>query len=163
MPTTKPTCVVADDHAIVREAIVLRLLDEGFVDVVSEARNGIEAIEQISMFEPTIALIDLRMPAATGIEVAKFSAASGLATKVIIYSACVDASMVDAARAAGAHGYIAKEAPSELFAATIRAVLAGGEFIDASRPGDAAAPVLATVLERVLGHARQSRPVSEAC
>ncbi|MBC7644447.1 MAG: response regulator transcription factor [Thermoleophilia bacterium] len=140
MLSTLPTCVVADDHAIVREAVVIRLEEESLATVVGEAKNGLEAVELIRLQRPEIALIDLRMPAATGIEVAQAVVAEQLPTMVIIYSACIGTSMVEAAFAAGARGYIAKEASTDIMAVAIRSVLAGNEFVNATRPAVKAPP-----------------------
>ena len=139
-----PTCIVADDHAVVREAVIIRLEEEALAGVIGEARNGLEAINLIRAKRPDIALVDLRMPAATGLEVAQAVAAAQLATKVIIYSACIDTSMVEAALAAGAHGYLAKEAGVGVMSSAFRSVMSGDVFVDASRP--AASPVVTSIV-----------------
>jgi len=94
----------------------MRLEDEGAVNVVAQAVNGLDAIRLIRLHQPDIALVDLRMPAATGIDVAAAVAKEHVPTKVLLVSACVDAAMVARARAAGAHGYLPKDASRSVLA-----------------------------------------------
>lgn len=132
MKAALPTCIIADDHAIVRDIMILRLEEDQVVEIVGSAPNGAAALELIRSLAPDIALLDLRMPAATGIEVARSVRDEGLPTKVIVYSACIEESMVYAAFEAGAHGYISKESSIEAVSAAVECVLTGHPFVDST-------------------------------
>lgn len=106
----------------------MRLDDDGAVEVVAEARDGLEALERIRALRPSIALVDLRMPAAGGIQVARCVRGERLGTRVLLVSACTEPAMVEAAREAGADGYVAKDVPGAEFNRVVRAVLDGAGF-----------------------------------
>src|SRR6187549_2970019 len=80
------TCLVADDHPAVVEAVGDVLVASG-IDVVGRARNGSDAAEQIEAKSPDVALLDLRMPGLTGIEIARRVGRSRPDTSVILYTA----------------------------------------------------------------------------
>src|SRR5581483_11632532 len=75
------TCVVADDHPAVLEAIAALLVDSG-VDVVARARDGDEALAEIEAQRPQVALVDIRMPRLGGIEIARRAKRSAPETAV---------------------------------------------------------------------------------
>jgi len=123
-----PTCIIADDHAVMRDVIRMRLEAGALVEVVGEAADGVEALDLIRSVRPRLALVDLRMPAASGIDVARSVDAEGLATRVVIVSARIDEGMVASAREAGAHGYVAKDATHATFMSVLESALRGDGF-----------------------------------
>ncbi len=133
---TSTTCLVADDHPAMVEA-VCSVLEQHGVDVLGRAANGPEAVEQIEELAPEVALVDLRMPGCSGIEVARRVARVSSATAVILYTAVSDRALLVEALDAGVRGFVLKEAPlADLFRA-VDVVAAGGTYID---------PVLAGLL-----------------
>ena len=60
------TCLVADDHPAVVEAVA-DVLDENGIAIAGRARDGHEALEQIELSKPAVAILDLRMPGLSGI------------------------------------------------------------------------------------------------
>ncbi|MBA3842318.1 MAG: response regulator transcription factor, partial [Actinobacteria bacterium] len=69
-PKTPVTCIVADDHPAVLEAVA-EYITQGGIEVVARGRDGEEALEKIEARKPTVALVDVRMPKLGGIELAR--------------------------------------------------------------------------------------------
>jgi len=116
--------VLADDHAVVRKGIRDFLEEEG-IEVVAEASNGEEVKDLIRTHEPDVAVLDIRMPGATGIEVMRWVREQSLPVKVLILTAYDDDPFVVAALQAGANGYVLKNAEAQQIAASVRAVYQG--------------------------------------
>lgn len=128
--TVRPTCVVADDHPLMREAMALTVNRSGCAQVVGEADTGLQALTLIRRLRPKVALVDLHMDSMSGIDVARQVAQLGLPTRVIIVTAADDPYVVRSAFAAGAHGFVCKGSPTENVAIAISMVCAGRRFVD---------------------------------
>lgn len=128
--------LVADDHPAVVEAVADVLTEHG-IDVVGRARDGDDAVEQIELRKPTVAILDLRMPGQSGIEVARQVARSQSDTAVILYTAFGDRALLTEALDAGARGFVLKEAPLAEVVRAVELVASGRTYVD---------PVLAGVL-----------------
>ena len=127
-------CVVADDHPSVLTAVCAYLIEEG-VDVIARARNGHEALELIKTMTPAVAVVDLRMPGLTGIEVAREVTRLGLTTAVIVFTGDAErAHLVDAV-GAGVRGLVLKEGPLKDLVRAVGIVAAGGTYVDTSLAG----------------------------
>ena len=114
--------VLADDHAVVRKGIRDFLEEDGNIDVLAEAGDGEKVKELIAVLKPDVAILDIRMPGATGIEVTRWIREKGLSVRVLILSAYDDEAFVVAALQAGANGYVLKNAEAEQITAAVRAV-----------------------------------------
>jgi DNA-binding NarL/FixJ family response regulator len=132
----RTTCVVADDHPAVVESVA-GVLEAHGIEVTGRARDGGEAAELIDELSPDVALIDLRMPGLSGIEVARHTGRSAPATAVILYTAFGDRALLTEALDAGARGFVLKEAPLAEVVRAVELVAAGRTYVD---------PVLAGVL-----------------
>lgn len=130
------TCVVADDHPAVVEAVADVLTDNG-IEVPGRARDGTDAVKLIESQRPDVALLDLRMPGLSGIEVARLVGRSAPETAVILYTAFGDRALLTEALDAGARGFVLKEAPLAEVVRAVELVAAGRTYVD---------PVLAGVL-----------------
>lgn len=117
--------VLADDHAVVRKGIREFLEDEPDMQVVAEAADGATARDLILAHLPTVAILDIRMPQATGIDVARWVHAQKLPVGVLILTSYDDDPFVMAAVQAGARGYVLKDAEADQIVAAVRAVAAG--------------------------------------
>ena len=122
-------CLVADDHPAVLAAVCAFLTEEG-IEVVARARNGQEAVEKIESMQPTVAIVDLRMPELSGIEVAREAARTAPATGVILYTGAAEQALLVEAVDAGARGFVLKEAPLADLVRAIETVHAGGTYVD---------------------------------
>ena len=133
----QPTsCLVADDHPAVVEAVA-DVLEENGITVAGRARDGREAVTRIEELQPDVALLDLRMPGLSGIEVARSIQRSAPDTAVILYTAFGDRALLTEAMDAGARGFVLKEAPLAEVVRAVELVAAGRTYVD---------PVLAGVL-----------------
>lgn len=130
------TCLVADDHPAVVEAVADVLTEHGIL-VAGKARDGQDALERIEALKPDVALLDVRMPRLDGIEVARRAARSSPDTAVILYTAFGDRALLIEALDAGARGFVLKEAPLAEVVRAVELVAAGKTYVD---------PVLASVL-----------------
>jgi CheY-like chemotaxis protein len=115
--------VVADDEANIRKLVTLTLKREGYE--ILEATSGDAALELIKAERPELAVLDVRMPGMTGLEVAKALSEDPetAAIPVVVLSASAQESEMEAGLAAGATAYVTKPfAPAEL-AARVRSIL----------------------------------------
>jgi DNA-binding NarL/FixJ family response regulator len=123
------TCIVADDHPAMVEAVADVLTEHG-LSVVGRARDGEEAIAKIETRKPDVALVDVRMPRLGGIEVARRAATLSPDTAVILYTAYGDRGLLTDALDAGARGFVLKEAPLVDLARAVQLVAGGGTYVD---------------------------------
>jgi two-component system, NarL family, response regulator DevR len=122
--------VLADDHAVVRKGIRDFLEEDGDIQVVAEAADGEQAKQLIQAHQPDVAILDIRMPGATGIEVARWVREQSLAVRVLILTAFDDDPFITAALQAGANGYVLKNAEADQIIAAVRSVYHGQSALD---------------------------------
>ncbi len=124
----KPTCVIADDHCMFRQAIRSLLEREGF-DIVGEAGNGHEAVKLVARHAPQLALLDYGMPMLNG----SFAAAEILKrspeTQVVLLTMYDDETFALEAVRSGVRGYVLKEQAAEELVAALRQVLNGSIYL----------------------------------
>ncbi|MFN8371661.1 MAG: response regulator transcription factor [Anaerolineae bacterium] len=121
--------LIADDHPIVRDGLSLMLGTQSDFQVVGEASNGYEVIEQGRQLLPDIILLDLEMPELDGVETLRRLHAICPDTRVLVFTAFDTDDRIVGAVQAGAKGYLLKGAPrSEIFNA-IRVIAAGGSLL----------------------------------
>jgi NarL family two-component system response regulator LiaR len=122
--------LLVDDHAVVREGLRNFLALQDGLEIVGEACDGNEAIEQAQRLEPNVILMDLVMPGLDGIGAMRQLRARSPASRVIVLTSFLEDERVLPAIQAGAAGYLLKNvAPAEL-ARAIRAAHAGEAIID---------------------------------
>jgi DNA-binding NarL/FixJ family response regulator len=137
-PDEAITCVVADDHPAVLEAVV-EYLEQSGVSVVARAHDGDEALEQIEQRKPQVALIDVRMPKLGGIELTRRLQRSTPATAILLYTGYGDRALLTEALDAGVNGFVLKEAPMEDLLRAVKSVASGGTYVDPVLAGTLAA------------------------
>jgi DNA-binding NarL/FixJ family response regulator len=118
--------IVADDNPKMLEQVVLLLRDE--FDVVATAADGGSARECIQRYKPDVAVLDLVMPQINGIELAREMSRNGNPTPVIICSVENDPEAIEAARSAGALGYVFKPRMARDLIPAVKSVAAGRPF-----------------------------------
>jgi DNA-binding NarL/FixJ family response regulator len=123
------TCLVADDHPAMVEAICDTLADED-IEIVGRAVDGEEALAKIQTRKPDVAVVDLRMPRVGGIDTARQVARTTPETAVILYTAYGDRALLTEAIDAGARGFVLKEAPLADLVRAVRIVAEGGTYVD---------------------------------
>ncbi len=102
--------IVADDHPLYRDGVVRAIKATPELELVAEAADGREALAEINRLEPDVALIDMRMPGLEGQQVLEAVKRDGLSTRIVLLSAQVDSETVYRVVAAGASGYLSKDA-----------------------------------------------------
>jgi len=124
--------LLADDHAVVRAGIRQFMERAGDIQVVAEAEDGEATQALIERHKPDVAVLDIQMPKASGIEVTRWVRANVPTTGVLILTAYDDDPYVMAVLQAGANGYVLKTAtPADIIQA-VRDVYAGKSALDAA-------------------------------
>jgi two-component system, NarL family, response regulator NreC len=121
--------VVVDDHAVVRSGIKLLLDREDDIEVVGEAGNAKDAVFRARALKPDVILLDVVMPGQSGIEVLPSLLKEAPDARVLVLSMQDDPSYVREAFAAGASGYVLKEAADEEVVAAVRAIADGRSYV----------------------------------
>lgn len=120
--------LLADDHGIVRRGLKSLLESQPGLSVIGEAADGLEALRLCGELSPDLLIIDISMPLMNGIEVASRAQKLEPSPGVIILSMHADESYIMRALAAGARGYLVKDATDEDLIPAVRAVAAGKPF-----------------------------------
>src|SRR5215208_2876809 len=128
--TTPVRVLIVDDHAVVRSGIRLLLAQEPDIEPVGEAGTGREAVFEVRALKPDVVLMDVVMPDQTGLEVLPTLLHEHPETKVLFLSMQDDPRYVREAFAAGASGYVLKEAADAEVVAAVREVARGGRYIN---------------------------------
>ncbi len=122
--------VVVDDHPVVREGLVAALTDEKEFKVVGAVGSAEDALPLVAAQRPDVILLDLELPAQSGIEAIPKLRDARPQSKILILTAYDTDERVIGALRAGAQGYLLKGAPLEEIARAIRAVHAGGSYLE---------------------------------
>lgn len=120
--------LIADDHDAFRRGVRALLDGEDDLDIVGEAADGQDVLDQASALQPDVILMDLDMPKGGGIEATRQLAAVSPHVRVLVLTMYEDDVSVYAALEAGARGYVLKGARKSELVRAIRAV-ASGELI----------------------------------
>ncbi len=121
--------LVVDDHAVVRSGLRLVLEREDDMDVVAEAGSAEEGVRAARLEKPDVVLLDVVMPGGSGIDAAAEIIAAAKGAKVLVLSMQDDPSYVREAFAAGASGYLLKEAADAELVHAVREVAGGGRYV----------------------------------
>src|SRR5581483_7434772 len=122
--------MIADDHAILRSGLKLLVNAQSDMEVAGEASDGLQAIEIAYAHKPDVALLDLTMPRAGGMEALRKVVKQCPNTRIVVLTMHDDAAYLRSVLAAGASGYVLKRSVDADLLSAIRAVHSGGTFID---------------------------------
>lgn len=117
--------LVADDQSMVRAGFRMLLSGEEDIDVVAEARDGLEAVDKAARFEPTVVLMDIRMPELDGLEATRRIITANDNARILILTTFGLDEYIYEALSAGASGFVLKDDPPEQLIAAVRTVAAG--------------------------------------
>ncbi len=121
--------LLADDHEILLGGLRSMIEQEPGLEVVAEARDGLEAVRMAEETDPDLVLMDVSMPGLNGIEATRRIASGRSRTKVLCLSSHADPVMVEAMLEAGASGYVLKDYAVEELLRAISAVMAGETYL----------------------------------
>jgi DNA-binding NarL/FixJ family response regulator len=121
--------LVADDQSMVRAGFRMLLSGEEDIEVVAEATNGKEAVEKAARFDPSVVLMDIRMPELDGLEATRRILAADADARVLVLTTFdLDEYVYEALRA-GASGFVLKDDPPEQLIAAVRTVATGDALL----------------------------------
>ncbi len=123
------TVLIVDDHTVAREGLRAMLDDDGELQVVGEAADGLEALELVPELQPMVVFMNGRMPRTGGLEATRQLTAKDPSTAVVMMTSYDDDPLVIDAVQSGAAGYLLKDASRDLLRHTIKAVASGGILI----------------------------------
>ena len=123
--------VIADDHPIVRDGLRKLLSTEDDIDVVGEAADGQELLDNLDSWQPDVILLDLRMPNTDGLTALQTLSSTKNPAKVIILTASEDKNEFVQAMKLGCAGIVLKQTSADLIVKSIRRVHAGEIWLDA--------------------------------
>jgi two-component system nitrate/nitrite response regulator NarL len=102
--------LIAEEHPLYREGVVRAIKERPELELVGEASDGRRALTMIKELEPDVAVLDVKMPELDGLKVANAVVRDAVTTRVLLLSAFLDPQIVFQAVAAGASGYLSKDA-----------------------------------------------------
>jgi DNA-binding NarL/FixJ family response regulator len=120
---------LVDDHAVLREGLRLLFEQEPDLTIVGEAANGQLLLDQLPTTPADVVLLDLNMPVLGGVATAERLHNDYPALRILILSMVADIQSIQQTLAAGAHGYLLKNASKEEVLAGIRLVITGQRFL----------------------------------
>jgi two-component system NarL family response regulator len=127
---TTTRVMVVDDHAVTRHGVVLLCNAAEGIEVVGEASDGQEAIERITKIMPDVVLMDVDMPRRDGISATREIRQLHPSIGVVVLTVHEDQETIFDAIKAGASGYLPKSSSLDEISRAIKAVAAGGSFLD---------------------------------
>ena len=150
--------LVADDQPLVRSGFRMILVERPDIELVGEAEDGVEALEQARKLEPDVILMDVRMPRLDGVEATRRLLADGASARILILTTFDLDEYVYAALQAGASGFLLKDVRPDELVDAIRVVAAGNTLFGPAatrrlverfaQPDPTPAPALADLTER---------------
>jgi two-component system nitrate/nitrite response regulator NarL len=150
-PDSPISVVVADDHPIFLDGVLGALARRDDLEVVGSAADGAEALRLVRELRPQVAMLDLRLPVMTGVEVLHAIRRDDLSTRVLILSGELASAAVYEAVQAGVDGYLTKEADRRAIGEAIVSVARGGTVL--------APEAQAALTQEVRGRVNDDAPV----
>jgi DNA-binding NarL/FixJ family response regulator len=121
--------VIIDDHEALREGLVA-LLGANGLEVVGEAGNVAAALDLVDHADPDVAIVDIRLPDGSGIDLTRELLARRPALGVVLYTGDSDADLLYEGLDSGARGYVLKAGSMEELVGAIERIAAGGSYVD---------------------------------
>lgn len=129
MPGRQTRILLADDHAVVRHGFRMILDAQPDFEVVGEVANGREAVEQATVLQPDVVIMDVTMPELNGIEATRRIAEAAPRARVLALSMHRDSVYVREILRAGARGYLLKDSSEGDLVAAVRAIAQGEGYL----------------------------------
>ncbi len=122
--------LIADDHPVVRIGLRNMLQADHQMQIVAEAKDGVEALHMVRTYRPDILLLDLAMPKMPGMDALRELTTETTSTRTIVLTGLVDKRQILEALQLGARGVVLKDAVVEHLSACIRAVMQGQYWLE---------------------------------
>jgi DNA-binding NarL/FixJ family response regulator len=139
--------LIADDHATVRQGLKLLIDSQPDMGVVGEAADGHAVLEQAAALNPDIIVMDIAMPAMNGLIATRTLKRAQPGVAIVALTRHDDDTFLEELLRAGASGYVLKQSAPMEFLQAIRAVAAGGVYLDPSMTARVADGLLAGTSE----------------
>lgn len=120
---------IVDDHEALRDGLETLLAGSG-LDVVGTAGNVAAAMDLVEHERPDVALVDIRLPDGSGIDLTRMLLATRPQLRIVLYTGETDAELLDEGLDAGAHGYALKAGSTRELVEAIAHVAGGGTYVD---------------------------------
>ena len=140
------TVLLVDDHVAVRQAVRVMLEAEAGMAIVGEAGDGAEAVQAAAALRPDVIVVDLAMPVMPGLAAIPRLRQAAPRAAILVFSMHKNAAYVYEAMRAGARGYVLKSARKDELVGAVRALHAGGGFLQPEIAGP--------ILRRIAADAR---------
>jgi DNA-binding NarL/FixJ family response regulator len=127
--------LLVDDQELVRAGLRGILREQFGFEVVGECANGSSVPQSVAALHPDVVLMDVRMPVVDGVEATRQLTARDGSPPVLVLTTFDDDEILAAALRAGAAGFVLKDVPAEDLQRAVRAVAAGGAWLDPSVTG----------------------------
>lgn len=134
-PSKKLQVLLVDDHAVVREGLRLLINAQPDMEVTGEARDGTLVLQLAKKLHPDVVVMDISMPELNGVLATERLKAACPRIKIVVLSSYSDEAHIRQALASGASSYVLKRTIAEELIRAIRAVAAGGVYLDPSIAG----------------------------
>src|SRR5687768_5757951 len=122
--------LIADDHAVVRQGLKLLINSQPCMEVVGEAPDGHTALQMAGSLKPDIVVMDISMPGMNGLVATRTLKQQHPTVKVVALTRHEEDTYLEDLLRAGASGYVLKQSDPADFLKAIRAVAAGGIYLD---------------------------------
>ncbi len=122
--------VLIDDHPVVREGLSAILAGEPDIEVVGQAEDAEQGLDQVTQLGPDIVVLDVRLPGMGGVEACTVLRDENPRVRTIVLTSFPSEGVMLAALAAGARGFLVKESDPSVLRTAVRTVYAGGSVID---------------------------------
>jgi len=122
---------IVEDQALVLGALANLLGMEPDIQIVGQAKNGVDALRQLEDMEADILLTDIEMPEMDGLELAQTVAEKGMPCKVVVLTTFARTGFLQRALKSGIDGFLLKDMPAEKLAIELRRISRGERVIDA--------------------------------
>jgi len=130
VPVTPIKVLIADDHPVVRVGLRNMLQADPQMQIVAEAKDGVEALHMVHTYRPDILLLDLAMPKMPGMDALRELTTETTSTRTIVLTGLADKRQILEALQLGARGVVLKDAVVEHLSACIRAVMQGQHWLE---------------------------------
>ena len=128
--TREITCLIVDDHEVVREGLRLSLSRASHIRVVGEAGDGETAVALAERRRPDVVVMDIRMPGMDGLDATRLLRERAPDVPVILFTAYSDRPLLSRGLESGAKGYVLKEASHDTLLKAIEKVAGGETYVD---------------------------------